>query len=486
MIPRYSRPEMAARWSDEARLKLWLAIEVWAAEGWARLGEVPAEALAEIRRKAVYHPSWPARIAAHEQVLKHDVLAFLTTVAEDVGEAARYLHLGMTSSDVIDTAFAMQLRDAADELLAGIDRVREVVARRAREHRRTVMVGRTHGVHAEPITLGLKLAVWYDELRRARERLARAREAIAVGKLSGAVGTFANVPPEVEAYVMERAGLAAEPAATQVVHRDRHAEFFAALALLGATVERIATELRHLQRTEVLELEEAFDEGQKGSSAMPHKRNPVSAENLCGLARLLRGYLVPALEDVALWHERDISHSSVERVIAPDATIVADYMLHRLAGLLSAMVVHPERMAENLARLRGVTASQQVLLALARRGVAREAAYRIVQRAAARVWDEGMTFRQALEADPELARLLPPADLSACFDLGYHLKHVDTIFARVGLDASGHTAESVHPGAARTGRGLPDLGQDSVDCADAVRRGGARRPDRGRTREPDA
>ncbi len=446
MIARYSRPEMAARWGDEARLRLWLAIEVWAADGWARLGEVPPEALAEIRRKAVYHPSWPARIAAHEQVLKHDVLAFLTTVAEDVGEAARYLHLGMTSSDVVDTAFAMQLRDAADQLLAGIDRVRAVAARRAREHRRTVMIGRTHGVHAEPITFGLKLAVWYDELRRARERLARAREVIAVGKLSGAVGTFANVPPEVEAYVMERAGLTAEPAATQVVHRDRHAEFFAALALLGTTVERIATELRHLQRTEVLELEEAFDVGQKGSSAMPHKRNPVSAENLCGIARLLRGYLVPALEDVALWHERDISHSSVERVIGPDATIVADYMLHRLAGLLEGLVVHPERMAENLERLRGVTASQQVLLALARRGVAREVAYRIVQRAAARVWDEGLTFREALSADPELARLLPPADLSACFDLGYHLKHVDTIFARVGLGPEAAAGESVRSG----------------------------------------
>ncbi len=433
MIPRYTRPEMAARWTDEARLRLWLAIEIWAAEGWARLGEVPPEALAEIRRKAVYHPSWPERMAAYEKVLKHDVLAFLTTVAEDVGDAARYLHLGMTSSDVTDTAFAIQLRDAADQLVAGIDRLREIVARRAREHRRTVMIGRSHGVHAEPITFGLKLAVWYDELGRARGRLERARATIAVGKVSGAVGTFANVSPAVEAYVMEQAGLRPEPASTQVVHRDRHAEFFAALALLGATVERIATELRHLQRTEVLEVEEAFEEGQKGSSAMPHKRNPVSAENLCGLARLLRGYLVPALDDVALWHERDISHSSVERVIGPDATIVADYMLHRLAGLIDGLVVHPERMAENLERLRGVTASQQVLLALARRGVAREVAYRIVQRSAARVWDEGLTFRQALEADPELPRLLPPADLSACFDLGYHLKHVDTIFARVGL-----------------------------------------------------
>ncbi|HEY8368841.1 MAG TPA: adenylosuccinate lyase [Thermodesulfobacteriota bacterium] len=434
MIARYSRPEMAARWSEETRLRLWLDIEIWAAEAWAELGEIPREALDEIHRKAVYHPSWPARMAAHEKVLKHDVLAFLTTVAEDVGDAARYLHLGMTSSDVVDTAFAIQLRDAADQILAGIDRLREVVARRAHEHRRTVMIGRSHGVHAEPTTFGLKLAVWYDELGRARERIARARETIAVGTVSGAVGTFANVPPEVEAYVMRKAGLRGEPAATQVVHRDRHAEYFTALALLGATVERIATELRHLQRTEVLEVEEAFESGQKGSSAMPHKRNPISSENLTGVARLLRGYALPALENVALWHERDISHSSVERVIGPDATILADYMIHRLTGILSGLVVHADRMRENLESMRGITASQQVLLALARRGVARETAYRIVQRNAARVWDEGLTFRAALEADPEVQRLLPPGDLSACFDVGYHLKHVDTIFRRVGLD----------------------------------------------------
>jgi adenylosuccinate lyase len=434
VISRYSRPEMAARWTEEARLRLWLAIEIWAVEGWARLGQVPETAVAEIRRKAVYHPSWPERMAAHERLLKHDVIAFLTTVAEDVGDAARYLHLGMTSSDVIDTALAMQLRDAGDEILRGIDRLREAVARRAHEHRRTVMIGRSHGIHAEPITFGLKLAVWYDELGRARARVERARESIAVGKISGAVGTFANVPPEVEAYVLERAGLAPEGAATQVVHRDRHAEFFTALALLGATVERIATELRHLQRTEVLEVEEAFEAGQKGSSAMPHKRNPVSSENLCGLARLLRGYAVPALEGVALWHERDISHSSVERVVAPDATTLADYMLHRLTGVVAGLVVHADRMRENLERTRGVIASQRVLLALARRGVAREVAYRIVQRNAARVWDEGIDFRAALEADPEVRALLPAAELSGCFDLGYHLKHVDTIFARVGLD----------------------------------------------------
>ncbi len=443
MISRYSRPEMAARWTEETRLKLWLDIEIWAAEAWADLGEVPREAIDEIHRKAVYHPSWPARMAAHEQVLKHDVLAFLTTVAEDVGDAARFLHLGMTSSDVIDTAFAIQLRDAADQILAGIDRLRKAVARRAHEHRRTVMIGRSHGVHAEPITFGLKLAVWYDELARARTRVVHARATIAVGTISGAVGTFANVPPEVEDYVMRKAGLAPEPAATQVVHRDRHAEYFTALALLGATVERIATELRHLQRTEVLEVEEAFESGQKGSSAMPHKRNPISSENLTGIARLLRGYALPALEDVALWHERDISHSSVERVIGPDATILADYMVHRLTGMIAGLVVHGDRMQENLERMRGVTASQQILLALARRGVAREAAYRIVQRNAARVWDDGMSFRAALEADPEVQRLLPAADLSACFDVGYHLKHVDTIFRRVGLDP----ADQPSPGA---------------------------------------
>ena len=434
MIPRYSRPEMAARWTDEARLRLWLALEVWAAEAWAQLGEVPEAALGEIRRKARYHPSWPERIAAHEKVLKHDVLAFLTTVAEDVGETARYLHVGMTSSDVIDTALAMQLRDAADQLLAGLDRLRSAVARRAHEHRRTVMIGRSHGVHAEPITFGLKLAGWYDELGRARRRIEHAREVIAVGTISGAVGTFANVPPAVEAYVLARAGLRAEPVPSQIVHRDRHAEYFTALALLGATVERIATELRHLQRTEVLEVEEAFEAEQKGSSAMPHKRNPISAENLCGVARLLRGYALPALEDVALWHERDISHSSVERVIAPDATILADYMLHRLTGVVEGLVVRADRMRENLERLKGVTASQQVLLALTRRGAAREVAYRVVQRNAARVRDEGLGFREALEADPEVRRLLPPEELSACFDLGYHLRYVDEVFARAGLD----------------------------------------------------
>jgi len=424
MIERYTRPEMAALWSERHRLATWLEVELLACEALAGRGLIPAAAAEELRRRASVDPE---RVRAIEAEVRHDIIAFVTAVAETVGDAGRYLHLGLTSSDVVDTAFAVVLRDAADLILTGLDRLRAAVRRQAERHAHTVMIGRTHGMHAEPITLGLKLASWYTQLGRAGDRLRAARREIAVGKLSGAVGTFANVDPEVEAVVLQRLGLAAEPVATQVVARDRHASFFGALALLAASLERIALEVRHLQRTEVGEAQEPFAAGQKGSSAMPHKRNPILAENICGLARLVRSYADAAVENVALWHERDISHSSVERVIAPDATILVDFMLARTTEIVDGLVVSPERMAHNLGLLGPAIYSEQLLLSLVRRGVARDRAYRWIQR-------HGLAgdgdFRAAVRADRDISAVLSPAEIDAVFDVKHHLRHVDTLLAR--------------------------------------------------------
>jgi len=428
MIPRYSRPEMAHIWEPETRFRIWLRIETYAAEAMAELGLIPKHAADAVKKRGGFDI---ARIDAIEREVKHDVIAFLTSVAEHVGPEARFLHAGLTSSDVLDTCFNVQLIEAADLLIADVDALLAALKTRAFEHKNTPTVGRSHGVHAEPTTFGLKLAVAYAEFARARERLVRAREEVATCAISGAVGTFAHVDPRVEAYVAKKLGLRPEPISTQVVPRDRHALYFATLAVVASSVERLATEIRHLQRTEVLEAEEYFSQGQKGSSAMPHKRNPVLSENLTGLARVVRAYVMPALEDVALWHERDISHSSVERVIGPDATIALDFALSRLTDIVRDLVVYPERMRLNLDRLGGLIHSQRVLLALTEAGVPREEAYRIVQRNAMRVWEGGADFLEALLADKDVIKVLSPEKIRAQFDLGYHLKHVDTIFARV-------------------------------------------------------
>ena len=428
MIPRYSRPEMARIWEPETRFRIWLKIETYAAEAMAELGLIPKHAAEAVRKRGGFDI---ARIDAIEREVKHDVIAFLTSVAEHVGPEARFLHLGLTSSDVLDTCFNVQLVEAADLLVADIDALLAALKNRAFEHKDTLTVGRSHGVHAEPTTFGLKLAVAYAEFSRARERMVRAREEVGTCAISGAVGTFAHVDPRVETYVAKKLGLRPEPISTQVVPRDRHAAYFATLAVVASSVERLATEIRHLQRTEVLEAEEYFSEGQKGSSAMPHKRNPVLSENLTGLARVVRGYAAPALEDVALWHERDISHSSVERVIGPDATIALDFALHRLTGIVKNLLIYPERMRANLDRLGGLIHSQRVLLALTAAGVPREEAYRIVQRNAMKVWEQGADFLEALLADKDVTKALSAEEIRAQFDLGYHTKHVDTIFARV-------------------------------------------------------
>jgi adenylosuccinate lyase len=428
MIPRYSRTEMARIWEPETRFRIWLRIETYAAEAMAELGLIPKHAAEAVRKHGGFDI---ARIDEIEREVKHDVIAFLTSVAEHVGPEARFLHSGLTSSDVLDTCFNVQLVEAADVLIVDIDALLAALKTRAFEYKDTPTVGRSHGVHAEPTTFGLKLAVAYAEFARARERLERAREEVATCAISGAVGTFAHVDPRVEAYVAKKLGLKVEPISTQVVPRDRHAAYFAALAVVASSVERLATEIRHLQRTEVLEAEEYFSPGQKGSSAMPHKRNPVLSENLTGVARVVRAYAMPALEDVALWHERDISHSSVERVIGPDATIALDFALHRLASIVKDLVVYPERMRQNLDRLGGLIHSQRVLLALTEAGVPREEAYRIVQRNAKRAWEDGADFLEVLLADSDVTKALSPEQIRAQFDLGYHLKHVDTIFARV-------------------------------------------------------
>jgi adenylosuccinate lyase len=431
MIPRYSRPEMVAIWSPETRFRIWFEIEAHACDAQAALGVIPAENAAAVW-KARDVPFNVERIEEIEAVTKHDVIAFLTHLAEIVGaEEARFVHQGMTSSDVLDTCLNVQLCRASDLLLAGIDRVLAALKARAMEHRLTPRIGRSHGIHAEPITLGLTFARFHAEFQRARQRLENARKEIATGAISGAVGTFANIDPAVEEHVCRMMGLTPEPVSTQVIPRDRHAMFFATLGVIASSIENIATEIRHMQRTEVLEAEEFFSPGQKGSSAMPHKRNPVLSENLTGLARLVRSAVTPALENVALWHERDISHSSVERMVAPDATVTLDFALHRLAGLIEKLVVYPASMMANMNRFRGLIHSQRVLLALTQAGVSREDAYRLVQRNAMKVWEKGADFQAELLADPEVTAALSPADIAEKFDLGYHLKHVDTIFARV-------------------------------------------------------
>ncbi len=429
MITRYTRPEAVAIWSQDTKYKIWFEIEAHAATRMAELGVIPTDAAEAIWAKGKDVTFDADRIDEIERTTKHDVIAFLTHVAEIVGDEARFLHQGMTSSDVLDTCFAVQLARSSDLLLAGVDRVLAALETRAKEHKYTVCVGRSHGIHAEPVTFGLKLAGYHAEWQRARRRLVTAREEIATCAISGAVGTFANVSPEVEQYVADQMGLQVEPVSTQVIPRDRHAAYFAALGVIASSIERLATEIRHLQRTEVLEAEEFFDKGQKGSSAMPHKRNPILTENLTGLARLVRSSVVPAMENVALWHERDISHSSVERGIGPDATIHLDFALHRLAGVVERMNIYPENMQKNMDRLGGLVFSQRVMLALTQAGISREDAYAAVQENAMKVWRGEGRFIDFLKADDRVT--LPDAELEALFDIGYHTKNVDVIFNRV-------------------------------------------------------
>jgi adenylosuccinate lyase len=430
MIPRYARPDMVAIWEPHTRFRIWFEIEAHACDALADLGVIPKEAALAVWQRGRFEVE---RIDEIERETKHDVIAFLTNLAEHVGDEARFVHQGMTSSDVLDTCLNVQLTRAADILLNDLDQLLAVLKRRAHEFQHTPTIGRSHGIHAEPTTFGLKLAQAYVEFQRCRTRLVHARAEVATCAISGAVGTFANIDPRVEAHVAQALGLAVEPVSTQVIPRDRHAMFFATLAVIASSVERLATEVRHLQRTEVLEAEEYFAPGQKGSSAMPHKRNPVLTENLTGLARMVRSYALPAMENVALWHERDISHSSVERYIGPDATITLDFALARLTAVMDKLVVYPERMLANLNKMGGLIHSQRVLLALTQAGVSREDAYRLVQRNAMRVWeaDGNLQLLDLLKADSEVTAHLPAATLETLFDLGYHTKHVDTVFARV-------------------------------------------------------
>ena len=431
MIPRYSRPEMTAIWEPATKFRIWYEIEAHAGDAMADLGAIPREN-ADAVWKAKDVEFDVARIDEIEAVTKHDVIAFLTHLAEHVGsDQARFVHQGMTSSDVLDTTFNVQLTRAADLLIADMERVLAALKARAIEHKDTVRIGRSHGIHAEPTTMGLTFARFYAEMDRGLARLRNAREEIATGAISGAVGTFANVDPRVEEHVCARMGLSPEPISTQVIPRDRHAMFFATLGVIASSMENIATEIRHMQRTEVLEAEEFFSKGQKGSSAMPHKRNPVLTENLTGLARLVRMSVVPAMENVTLWHERDISHSSVERAIGPDTTVTLDFALNRLAGVIEKLVIYPQHMLDNMNKFRGLVMSQRVLLALTQAGVSREDAYRLVQRNAMRVWEQGADFKTELLADEEVTAALSPEEIEEKFDLGYHTKHVETIFARV-------------------------------------------------------
>lgn len=431
MIPRYSRPEMVAIWSPETKFRIWFEIEAYACEALAELGVIPKEAAKTIWEKGDAAKFDVARIDEIEAVTKHDVIAFLTHLAEVIGPDSRFVHQGMTSSDVLDTTLNVQLVRAADLLLADMDRVLAALKKRAFEHKDTVRIGRSHGIHAEPTTMGLTFARFYAEMERNRARLVAARAEIATGAVSGAVGTFANIDPRVEEYVCEKLGLEAEPVSTQVIPRDRHAMFFATLGVIASSIENVAIEIRHMQRTEVLEAEEFFSPGQKGSSAMPHKRNPVLTENLTGLARLVRMSVVPAMENVALWHERDISHSSVERAIGPDTTITLDFALNRLAGVVEKLVIYPENMLKNMNKFRGLVHSQRVLLALTQAGVSREDSYRLVQRNAMKVWEQGADFLEELLGDAEVRAALSEEQIREKFDLGYHTKHVDTIFKRV-------------------------------------------------------
>ena len=431
MIPRYARPEMASIWEPQTRFKIWFEIEAHAADALAELGVIPKEAAKTIWAKGKDATFDVARIDEIERETKHDVIAFLTHLAEIVGPEARFVHQGMTSSDVLDTCLNVQLKRAADLLIADLDRVLAALKTRAFEHKMTPTIGRSHGIHAEPVTFGLKLAYAYAEFSRARERLVAARKEVATCAISGAVGTFAQIDPRVEEHVAKAMGLSPEPISTQVIPRDRHAMFFATLGVIASSVERFATEVRHLQRTEVLEAEEFFSEGQKGSSAMPHKRNPVLSENLTGLARMVRAYVTPAMENVVLWHERDISHSSVERMIGPDATVTLDFALVRLAGLVEKLLVYPANMAKNLDRLGGLVHSQRLLIALTQKGASREDSYKLVQRNAMPVWRGEGDFKTLLKADADVKKYLTDAEIDEQFDLGYHLKHVDTIFRRV-------------------------------------------------------
>ena len=428
MIERYTRETMGRLWTEQRKFETWLEVEILACEGLAKYGFIPKKAVQGIRKKAGFSIE---RINAIEAETKHDVIAFLTSVAETVGPNARYIHLGLTSSDILDTAMAVRLREASRLILQGCDRFLRALKKKALAHKDTVMIGRSHGIHAEPMTFGLKLALWFEEMRRNRARLEHAIETISVGKISGAVGTYANISPQVEAYVCGKLGLKVAPVSSQIIQRDRYAEYFSALAIVASTIEKIAVEIRHLQRTEVLEVEEYFSKGQKGSSAMPHKRNPVASENLSGLARLVRSNASAALNNIALWHERDISHSSVERVIIPDTTIMIDYMLNRMTQIIRRLVVYPKRMQQNLELTRGLIFSQQVLLALARQGVSREKAYQMVQKQAMRAWKEHTDFRDLMRSDADIARFLGSEDLEELFDVNAQLRHVDTIFARV-------------------------------------------------------
>ncbi len=428
MIPRYSRPEMSSIWSEESKFQIWFEIEAHACDAQAKLGVIPAEAAATIWQRGAFEID---RINEIERETKHDVIAFLTNLAEHIGEDARFVHQGMTSSDVLDTTLSVQLVRATDLMLVGLDRLLAGLDKRAHEHKRTATIGRSHGIHAEPTTLGLKLASFYAEFTRCRERLVAARREIATCAISGAVGTFAHIDPFVETHVAEKMGLEIEPVSTQVIPRDRHAMFFATLGVIASSIERLSVEIRHMQRTEVREAEEFFSAGQKGSSAMPHKRNPVLTENLTGIARIVRAAVVPALENVALWHERDISHSSVERVFAPDATIALDFALHRVAGVVENLLVYPDAMQGNLDKLGGLVHSQQVLLALTQKGVSRENAYVYVQRNAMKIWAEGGSYLDKLKSDEDVSARLTDQELDALFDLDQHFQHVDTIFKRV-------------------------------------------------------
>ncbi|MBI5642945.1 MAG: adenylosuccinate lyase [Deltaproteobacteria bacterium] len=427
MIERYSRREMASIWEPGNRFRKWLDVELCACEAWHKLGKIPKASLNTINKKADFDIK---RIDEIEKTVKHDVIAFLTSVAEFVGPDSRYIHMGLTSSDILDTSLALLLKEASDLIIEDIKGLLAVLKKKAFEHKNTAMMGRSHGIHAEPVTFGLKMALWYDEMQRNLERMTRAREVVSYGKLSGAVGTFSSIDPAVEKYVLKKLGLKPESVATQVVHRDRHAEFFTTLAIIATSIEKFAVEIRHLQRTEVLEAEEPFTKGQKGSSAMPHKRNPILSENLTGLARLVRGYSISAMENIPLWHERDISHSSVERVIAPDATILLDFMLSRATGLIRDLVVYPENMKDNMDRLKGVVFSQKVLLKLVEKGTTREEAYSIVQRSAMKVWEGLGDFKSLLLEDNEVMNYLTPKEVEGCFDVKPYLKNVDYIFKR--------------------------------------------------------
>lgn len=428
MIKRYTRKVMGDIWTEENKYRTWLKVELLACEAMSRMGKIPPKDLQTILKKADFSVE---RIEDIEAETKHDIIAFLTNVAEYVGPSSRYIHMGLTSSDIIDTSMAYLLRQAGKIILTDCNKLLTVIKRKALKHKSTIMVGRSHGIHAEPITFGLKLSVWYAEMCRNRERLKRAIDTISYGQLSGAVGTFANTPPRIEAYVCRKLGLRPAPASTQVIQRDRYAEFFTTLAIVASTIEKMALEVRHLQRTEVLEVEEYFSKGQKGSSAMPHKRNPIATENLCGLARIIRTNAMASIENNPLWHERDISHSSVERIIAPDSTILMDYMLNRMTGVIQRLVVYPKRMQENLNRLRGLIFSQQILLALVEAGVTREDAYTMVQTQAMRVWKEDTDFKALISADDSIGAHLNPEKIEEIFDVAYHLKYISAIFDRV-------------------------------------------------------